>query len=299
MNNNYLSYKSIFILILFNVLILLLLSLTSKATTNSFLPNGSDDDDKYNKGVTVSPSNLKFNVDLGKLATKEIKITNYTGKRQKFNIVYNDFDISNDGKSSFLEAGTSDYSLTKVMSISPTFVEIEPGAAAEISITVQLPFTEDANKAAWGVILISQAEEKKALDPGNESGNTVAFGITPTFAFGVWVYQNPPNVENMQVDITDFSFEKKADLENALFLSVKNQGDGISFCQAYVELTNLSTGKQTMLGGKNYTILPGYERIFVFDVPPEIAEGKYSAVGVLDYKSEKEIVAAELELTID
>jgi len=299
MKNNYLSYKSIFVLIIFNVLILLLLSLTSKANSSLTLPDGSDDDEKYNKGVTVSPSHLKFNVDLGKIATKEIKITNYTGKRQKFNIIYNDFDISLEGKSSFLEAGTSEYSLSELMSISPTFVEIDPGASAEISITVQLPFKEEFNKAAWGVILISQAEEKKVLDPGNESGNTVAFGITPTFAFGVWVYQNPPNVENMHVDITDFSFEKKADLENALFLSAKNQGDGISFCQAYVELTNLSTGEQTMLGGKNYTILPGYERIFVFDVPVEMAKGKYSAVGVLDYKSEEEIVAAELELTID
>ena len=28
------------------------------------------DDDKYNKGVTVSPSHLKFNVDMGKMKRK-------------------------------------------------------------------------------------------------------------------------------------------------------------------------------------------------------------------------------------
>ena len=141
-------------------------------------------------------------------------------------------------------------------------------------------------------------EEKKVLDPGNESGNTVAFGITPTFAFGVWLYQNPPNVENMNVDITNFMMDSR-DSTNYLLLSVENQGDGISFCNAYVEVTHLSSGEQNILDGKRYTILPRYNRTFVFELPADIKKGKYSAVGVLDYKSDEELVAAELEFTIE
>ncbi|MBN2175298.1 MAG: hypothetical protein JW731_14280 [Bacteroidales bacterium] len=299
MKNNYLDYKTAFILFFFNMIIILLISLHSKANTGFQIQQDSDDDEKFNKGVTVSPSHMNFNVEPGKMNTKKIKVTNYTGKTQKFNVIYNDFDISIDGKSSFLEPGTSDYSLTDKIGISPTFIEINPGTSADVTITVQIPYSEDANKAAWGVILISQVEEKKTLDPGNESGNTVALGITPTFAFGVWIYQNPPNVENMLVDITDFSFQQVPSEEDRLFLSVKNKGDGISFCRAYVEMTNLSTGNQEILGGKNYTILPGYERTFIFKLSPETPKGKYSAVGVLDYDSDDEIVAAELDLTIE
>lgn len=259
----------------------------------------TEDEEKYNKGVTVSPSHIEFNVDLGKLATKKIKITNYTGTVQKFTVKYNDFDISLEGKSTFLEPGTSNYSLAKLVGIAPTFVELNPGKSAEISITVQVPNDPEANKAAWGVILIEQAEEKKVLDPGNKSGETIAFGITPTFAFGVWIYQNPPNVETMSVDISKFSYEKTLDGRRYLTLSVENKGDGIAFCKAYTELTNIGTGDQISLGGKNYTILPGYRRIFMFDLNEDISKGRYSSVGVIDYGSDEEIVAAELEFNIE
>lgn len=258
-----------------------------------------DDDEKYNKGVTVSPSHLEFKVDLGKVATKKVKITNYTSTIQKFTVKYNDFDISLEGKSSFLDPGTSTHSLAKLLSIVPTFVELEPGKSMEVSVTIQVPNNPDANKAAWGVILIEQAEEKKVLDPGNQSGETIAFGITPTFAFGVWIYQNPPNVETMSVDIDKFTYQKNENNNRMLILSVENKGDGIALCKAYTELTNTQTGEQTSLGGKNYTILPGYRRIFMFELPADFPKGKYSAVGVIDYGSEEEIVAAELEITID
>jgi hypothetical protein len=257
-----------------------------------------EEEEDYNKGVTVSPSRIEFNSEPGKIQTKKIKVSNFTSQTQKFKVVYNDFDISIDGKSSFLEAGTSDYSLSKWVSISPTFLEISPGSAADVVVTVSIPGTEAGKKAAWGVLLIEQAEEKKVLDPGNESGNTVAFGITPTYAFGIWLYQNPPNVANMSVDITNFKYVK-SDHGNHLFLDVKNEGDGISFCHAYIELTNLSNGNQEIMGGKKYTILPGYKRSFVFDIPKIYKQGNFSAVGVLDYNSDEELVAAELEFTIE
>jgi len=257
-----------------------------------------EEDDEFNKGISVSPAHLHFNVDLGNTNTKIIKVSNYSAKLQKFRVVYQDFDITNDGNSKFLEPGTSDYSLTELIQISPTFIEIDPGSSAEVTLTVSVPANPEANVAAWGVVMIEQMEEKKVLDPGNTSGTTVAFGITPTYAFGVWLYQNPPNVENMHVDITNFIFEKKVE-NNLLFLNVKNKGDGISFCNAYVEITNLSTGEQNFLGGNRYTILPGYRRTFIFDLAKELPKGSYSAVGVLDYNSDKELVAAELEFKVD
>ena len=212
---------------------------------------------------------------------------------------YNDFDISQNGKSTFQDPGTSKYSMSKILSMVPTFVELSPGKSADISITVAVPQNPEFNKAAWGVILIEQAEEKKVLDPGNTSGETIAFGITPTFAFGVWIYQNPPNVEMTNVDINTFTYQKTEDYARLLTLSVENKGDGIAFCKAYAELTNLETGKQLSLGGKNYTLLPGYLRTFVFELPVDIPKGKYSAVGVIDYGSEEEIVAAELDITVE
>ncbi len=296
MKKNYLSLESMLILLL-NALFILVFSHFLRATTSE--NPGSDDDDKYNKGVTVSPSHLNFNVDVGEIKTKTIKVTNYTGSVQKFRVKYNDFDIGKYGKSSFMEPGTSEFSMSKMINLSPTFIELPPGTSEVVSVTVKVSAGPNARKAAWGVVLIEQVEEKKVLDPGNATGETIAFGITPTFAFGIWVYQNPPNVDNMSVDIKSFSYEIKDDGKKLLMLSVENEGDGISFAKAYVEMTNLNTGDQVSLGGKSYTILPGYKRVFIFDLPDDLPKGNYSAVGVMDYNSDEEIVAAELELTIE
>jgi hypothetical protein len=37
----------------------------------------------------------------------------------------------------------------------------------------------------------------------------------------------------------------------------------------------------------------------MFDLPDDLPKGKYSAVGVMDYDSDDEIVAAELEITVE
>jgi hypothetical protein len=281
--------------LLFSVFVLLVYFLPG---TFSELFAGMDEPEEFNKGVSVSPSHIKFNADLGQTITKKIKISNYTSKVQKFQVIYNDFDMTGEGQSSFLESGSSKYSLASYLSISPTFLEMEPGTAEEITLLVQIPSDPEYSRAAWGVLLIEQVEEKKVLDPGNQSGSTIAFGITPTYAFGVWLYQNPPFVDNLHVDITNFEL-KSTSKGYALFLDAENMGEGISFCNAYIELTNINNGEQTIYGGKRYTILPGYQRSFVFDIAGDLSQGKYSAVGVLDYESNDELVAAEIEFTVD
>ena len=82
-------------------------------------------------------------------------------------------------------------------------------------------------------------------------------------------------------------------------LSVKNTGDGISYCTSYLELTNLKTGEQKKLQAKKFTILPQYSREFNYELGDDILPGKYSAVGVIDYGNKEELVAAELEFEIN
>jgi hypothetical protein len=263
-------------------------------------PEEDPDAEKYNKGVTVSPSHVNFEVDMGKISTQKIKVTNYTSEMRSFKVEYNDFDMDKEGKSSFLEAGSTEHSLSKYLNISPTFLEIEPGKSADVTLTVQLPNSPEANIATWGVLIIEEAKERQALDPGKDGGTTVAFGITPVLAFGIWLYQNPPNVEVNSIEITNFSFnDVLVKNKEIFFLELQNTGDGISFCNAYIELTSLDTGEQYNLGGKKYTILPSYTRTFTFELSDDIPSGKYSAVGVVDYYSNNEIVAAEMEVTIE
>jgi hypothetical protein len=66
-------------------------------------------------------------------------------------------------------------------------------------------------------------------------------------------------------------------------------------CRTRVELINNDNGESVKLPMKNFTIVPGLRRQFKFVLPPELSAGNYTAVGIVDYGSDEEILTAELE----
>jgi hypothetical protein len=167
-----------------------------------------------------------------------------------------------------------------------------------VNFTVSIPTDSTANKAAWSIVMIEQEEPKKTLDPASQSDKTIALGITPTFAFGIFVYQNPPNVSTNSIEITNFSKFSK-DSVNTINIEAKNTGTGIAYCTSYIDLTNLTTGKQLRLMVKKFTIVPELTRVFSFTLPKTLEKGKYLAVGVLDYDGSEEIQAAKMKFVIN
>ena len=250
-------------------------------------------------GVSVSPSRLRMNGKPGETVIETIKITNNTDVANSFSMNFFDFDMNGKGKSAFSEPGTGKYSLSKWASVSPTFVELAPGERKEITWTISLPDTDEGHRAAWSILMVEMASERKELDIQRPGDETIAFGIVPTYAFGVFLYQNPPNVTNNQVDITSFGITPLEGHTGVMEFEVENSGNGISYCTAYIELTNLSTGSQDRLPVKHFTILPELIRDFKFNLPHTLEPGRYSAVGVLDFGSTEEIQAAELEFEIE
>ncbi len=49
---------------------------------------------------------------------------------------------------------------------------------------------------------------------------------------------------------------------------------------------------------KKFTIVPGLKRAFNFQLPEELSSGQYSAVSVLDFGSDEELEAAEIEFNL-
>ena len=250
-------------------------------------------------GVAVSPSHVHLNLKPGEEKDVKVTITNSTDKTNSFKISMVDFDMNQAGKSMFLPPDPNRlYSLSRWSSIAPTFIELGPGEKRKVSIKVSIPETEDGNKAAWTIVMVEQQVPRERLDPSDNGGETVAFGVVPTFAFGVYLYQNPPTVDNNNVEIIGFKHEDKDSL-NTISIKANNAGDGIAYCVSYVDLTNVTTGFQKRLMVKRFTIVPGLERSFKFLVPSDIPKGDYVAVGVIDYKNADEIKAAKTKFKID
>jgi hypothetical protein len=247
-------------------------------------------------GVSVSPSSMHLNIKPGTMVAKEIRVNNATKTLYNFSIGFCDFEMGRNGKPLSLKQGEGKYGLSKYMSVSPSYFSLKPGEEIKLKVIVSIPDTGDVLRALWTIITIDQVVDRPPLDQSDHT-KRLAMGITPSFGFGVYVYQNPPNVKINSVVIDKFQLQEK-DGKRKIDMTVKNIGDGISYCTSYIELTNLKTGKQEKLQVKRFTILPQYFRDFFYELPLTLPSGKYTAVGVVDFGSSQEIVAAEAEFEI-
>lgn len=250
-------------------------------------------------GVAVSPSHINFNLKPGESKTFEVKVTNETQLKRSFGIVLNDYDVDQAGKTAFMETGKSKYGISQWLTIAPTFFEVQPGGFQKVKVTLTIPDTGFSNRAGWCLMMVEERKKRESID--NKGGDRkISLGVIPTFAFGVYIYQNPPTVKNNKVEIKNFVSSLPANKKTRnIEFALENVGDGIAFCIAYVELTNLKTGKQQKLMVKRFTILPGNKRNYLFPLPENLEPGKYSAVGVLDFGSNDEVEAAELNFDIE
>lgn len=248
-------------------------------------------------GVAVTPSHLNFNLKPGETKTYEVKVTNETLVKRSFNVSLSDYDADKAGKTIFLKPGTSIYGMSQWLSVSPTFFELKPGAVQKVTVTLSIPDSITAARAAWGLLWIEEQKERQSLDK-NGNDKSISLGVIPTFAFGVYMYQNPPTVANNKVSIDNFVYQGINGSTPKIDMTLKNVGDGIASCTAYVELTNTKTGKQQRLMVKRFVILPGYTRNYMFTLPDKLEKGTYSAVGVLDYGSKEDVEAAEINFEI-
>jgi hypothetical protein len=249
-------------------------------------------------GVAVTPSHLNFNLKQGGTKTYEVKVTNETLVKRSFNVSLSDYDADKAGKTIFMKPGTSIYGMSQWLSVSPTFFELKPGAVQKVTVTLSIPDSIIAPRAAWGLLWIEEQKERQSLDnAGNDK--SISLGVIPTFAFGVYLYQNPPTVANNRVSIDNFVYQGVNGSQPKIDMTLKNVGDGIAACTAYVELTNTKTGKQQRLMVKRFVILPGYTRNYMFTLPQKLEKGAYSAVGVLDYGSKEDVEAAEISFDIN
>lgn len=258
----------------------------------------STDDDLKTKGVSVSPAHFHLTQKPGESKTYQINVKNDTPEPKQFRVSVYDFNMDGKGKTSFLPPGQGDFSLSAWMNVTPTFFEIAPGEKRKINFNVDIPNDTSAKRAAWSIIMVEQEEPKKTLEPPQRDDGTVAMAVIPTFAFGVFVYQNSPTLVADNIEITNFSFQSQ-DTTQSIFIETKNAGNGIAYCTSYIDLTHLDSGKQQRLPVKRFTTLPGLVRDFVFVLPKQLPRGNYLAIGVLDYEKAEEIQAAKMTFKLE
>ncbi|OYT10754.1 MAG: hypothetical protein B6I18_07440 [Bacteroidetes bacterium 4572_112] len=89
------------------------------------------------------------------------------------------------------------------------------------------------------------------------------------------------------------------ELKEIEILLASNVGDAIANCAAYLDIVNMKTGEKTVVKNRGFTILPGGEREVPFFLPKDLPKGNYNILGVIDYGSETDVAAYELDIKIE
>lgn len=250
-------------------------------------------------GVAVAPSIMHFRATPGKSETRYLTITNDQYKAVSFRLTFADFNLNDQGAATQLPYGEQhEYGLTRWIVADQTFIKLKPGEARKIAITVNLPDVPEAYRAAWAMVMVDLQKEREYIVPPKSGDKAVVMGLIPTYGFGIYIYQNPPTVTMNKVEIRKFDFTYD-DKNRYVNIAVENVGDGIGFCLVYIEISNLNTGYNKRLPLKRITVLPGQNRELDIVLPGDMPKGKYSIMGVLDFGSDTELEAAEMEITVN
>ena len=259
-------------------------------------PNFEPFKDTVPKGISVSPPSVRFNLKSGTSQSKNIKITNDTDFPKTFEIKAQDYlaeDINREAQTSIVPEDYK-YGLKKWLYVTPSLVTIQPGQKANINVLLDVPAGDEFAHAAWSLIIIDEVKGRKELNIPNAGAEAMGLGIVPSMGFGIFVYQNPPNVKNNAVELTGYAIDPT---KKKITMKASNKGDGIGFCTYYVELLNMATGETFKIPAHTATLLPGSTREFVIELPA-LSSGSYNALGVLDFGSKEYVETAELDFAI-
>jgi len=249
------------------------------------------------QNVSLSPSRLYFKASAGETKKQVVHITNNSTTKQSFTASFGDFAApGTDGKTTLMKPGESEHSISKYLSASPSFFELEPGKSQDIQVIIDLPNLPEANKVKWGTMILKLAKERLEASKDKEG---VGMGLVETFQFVVHIFQTPPNVTFKQAEIVSFKESTMAeDTTRMLSIETRNTGEAILDCATYIEYSNLQTGFEQRSKPSAFTILPEGGRLMRFPMPADLPKGKYTVTAVVDIGMKDAVQAAEIDLEV-
>jgi len=254
----------------------------------------------YSQNVSVSPSRFYYNVSPGNYKSQKLRVTNNGKKPQTFTISFANFNSSgNKGKTQIDTNSISKHGMANWLTASPSFFELAAGETQDVEILLQLPNTPEANTVRWAVTSVKLARENTGSSEKGE--NVTGMAIISTFSFLIHLFQTPPSVTYTEVTVEKFYEDSinSNDSTRYLVMDTKNIGDAIANCVPYLDMVNLKNGEKRKVKSKGYTILPGGERQIRFAIPNDLSKGEYNILGIVDYGSETDIAAMELNIKIE
>jgi hypothetical protein len=242
-------------------------------------------------GVMVDPMKVEFNLNKGTTATQNIRLTNALDQTVQFRLYLGDWMRDSTGGHVYMDANTIPSSCARWISLDQEFVELGPKESKTIAIRLNLPDSNEAvNAMKWAMLFVENTKENIIEKKSNGVGTT----FKEVFRLGIHVYQTPPTLVNKEIRMLSFD----AVNDSTYAIACKNLGEVQVKCISFMEMISLTDGSKQKISPVEFPMFPGQKRTIQFKLPPAIAKGKYTIIGVVDAGEELPLEAAQLDVEI-
>lgn len=243
--------------------------------------------------LSVSPSIVRFELEPSGTSSRVIRVVNSSAAKQSLQVSVGDWLRDTLGNHQYFKPNTLPQSCADWISVTPTFLEVQPGATAEILVNIQSPENQEIpDQMKWAMLFIQGTIEK--TDPFVPEG-TLATQIRENYRFGIHIYNTPPQAAEIKGELVAMTQQGPKTFR----LQVRNVGAKMLNCKTYLEVLNLETGEQTNLPVESFPIFPAAERVVYHSLPDSLGPGNYSVLGILDYGDTFPLEAVEMILELN
>jgi P pilus assembly chaperone PapD len=246
----------------------------------------------YSQDVSVSPAKLYYNNGRGENKAQLVTIKNNSLNKQTCQVSFCGFESpGNKGKTKMIAADTDKNSCAKWLMAIPSSFDLNAGESKEVSVVLELPNNDEAEKAKWAIMQLNVSSDKP-----NQNTDVA---LSETIKLVIHVFQTPPNLTISKAEIIHFKeLINAGDSARTIVLETKNTGKTILVCDPSIELNNMITGEKQNIKTYPFTLLPFANREIEFVLPENLKKGKYSLIGVVDFGNKKN-VQSKIEMEIN
>lgn len=277
---------------------------SSKKTQKPQVHNQTDSEDTVvKKKIIVTPTIVYFNTESGHPQTQTINVINNTSKPYQFRLYMRDWERDSLGRHLYYIAGTHERSCARWLTLDKSFLEVLPGEVGRVTLTMKIPDTVEltergdtvvSNEMKWTMIFFETMTEKSV----SQKHGKITTKIGQSATIGVHVYQTPPSVQNVK-EVKMLSLQRLHDDKHYRIIG-ENKGETHLRCYFSIELMNQQTGEKTTIEPKVAPLFPLQQRYVDFELPENLAKGKYTMIAIIDAKDDEvPLEAAELEIEVN
>lgn len=242
----------------------------------------------------VAPVQLFFNAEPGESQSKIITIKNHGNKKTSYLLSIEDFLVEKTGRKKYLPSSSTKSSISKWISISPAFIDINPNESGQITVTLQAPIDDYSTK--WGSIFINVAREQVDFTPDN----ALRAGMNVSGRVAVEVQHSPNSNQNFRVIINNLKEITTEQDSNRIFeANIDNIGEKVTECKVYLIASNLATAEETQLNPMIVNMYPKASRKVKLTLPDKILpSGQYALAAILDYGSSAALEGTQIVIEV-